>query len=87
MVEQETITQHLNDEEGLPLTFRYKLLAHTQNVGTQYGIEIESSRGDRDSLPNLSEDRQAVEELLALAARLSLSPTHLRDVAEDWLGQ
>ena len=87
MMEQDTITQHLNDEEGLPLTFRYKLLAHTQEEGMQYGIAIESSRGDRDSLPDLSGNRQAVEELLALAARLSLSPTHLRDVAEDWLGQ
>ena len=87
MMDRDTITRHLTDEEGAPLTYRYSILERVGEYGLEYGIEIENSRGDRDSLPGLSTDRQAVEEFLALAAQLFLSPTHLRDVAQDWLGQ
>lgn len=81
-------TRQLTDEQGNPLTFRYTLLEnHTQEGDIDYGIGIDSSLGNQICLPHLSVDRGAVESLLALAAHLTLSPTHLPDVVEDWLGQ
>ena len=81
-------TRQLTDEHGTPLTFRYLLLeTRTQDGGFDYGIGIDSSRSDHIRLPHLSVDRESVERLLALAERLTLSPTHLPEVVEDWLGQ
>ena len=81
-------TRQLTDEQGHPLTFRYTLLeTRTREGVADYGIGIDSSQGDQIRLPHLSVDRASVETLLALAERLTLSPAHLPDVVEDWLGQ
>lgn len=88
MQELITHTRHLTDERGEPLTFRYTLLeSRTQEGDIDYGIGIDSSRDDQIRLPHLSVDRAVVEGLLTLAIRLELSPTHLPEVVEDWLGQ
>ena len=81
-------TRQLADAHGNPLTFRYTLLeTRTQEGCPDYGIGIDSSQGDQIHLPHLSVDRESVEGLLALAERLTLSPAHLPEVVEDWLGQ
>ena len=45
-----------------------------------YGIKSHSY-----AIPDLSTDRRAVEELVALCNRLDLSEIHLLDVAEDFV--
>ena len=81
-------TKQIIDTQGTPLSFTYILLeSRTKDGDADYGIGIDSSRGESIRLPYLSPDRAAVEGLLELAARLTLSPVHLPDVAEDWLGQ
>lgn len=88
MQELTAYTRKLTDEQGNPLTFHYTLLeSRTRDEITDYGIGIDSSRGDQVCFPHLSVDRGAVETLLALAERLTLSPAHLPDVVQDWLGQ
>ena len=81
-------TRQLTDEQGNPLAFRYTLLeSGTQEGDIDYGIGIDSSLGNQIRLPHLSIDRGAVEALLEQCARLTLSPTHLPEVVQDWLGQ
>ena len=87
---QELIThaQSLTDERGNRLTFSYALLTERTDDGVvHYGIGIQSSMGDSIRLPRLSVDRSAAEHLLEQAAQAALSPTHLPEVVEDWLGQ
>ncbi len=88
MQELKTQTRHLTDEQGEPLTFSYTLLTERSIDGlTHYGIGIHSSGGDSVRLPRLGIDRAAVELLLERVAQAALSPHHLHDVVQDWLGQ
>ena len=81
-------THSLTDERGNLLTFSYALLTeYTDDRITHYGIGVHSSEGDSICLPGLSVDRSAVEHLLEQVALAGLSPTHLPEVVEDWLGQ
>lgn len=80
--------RHVTNEQGEPLTFSYTLLAEVSSDGfTHYGIGIQSSAGDCTCLSRLTVDRAEAEKLLELAVEAVLSPHHLTDVVEDWLGQ
>ena len=51
-----------------------------------YGAAVTSRRtGERAVVPNITVSIPRIDELMDLLVRNQVSPTHLRDVVDDWL--
>ena len=87
---------NIEEQRGFVSMTVYGLVSSTLSLDgedrTAYGIALcEREEGESASVLlsalELSEDRAAVERLVAACNRLLLSPTHFRDVVEDFLAR
>ena len=76
------------DESGKPHTFHYSLLTRQLPAGAflfeEYGVQVAEEGGSCVRLSGITHSRSRIDDLLALLADHTVSPTGLFDVVEDW---
>lgn len=70
--------------------YDYSILVDQVKVGSfaceSYGVSVTSRRtGEQAAVPNITVSIPRIDELIDLLVRNQVSPTHLRDVVDDWL--
>ena len=70
--------------------YDYSILVDQVEAGAfaceSYGAAVTSRRtGERAVVPNITVSIPRIDELMDLLVRNQVSPTHLRDVVDDWL--
>lgn len=73
-----------------PLTYDYAVLVDEVAAGSffceSYGAKITSRlSGESAAVGNITILASRIDELMELLVRNQVSPTHLRDVVDDWL--
>lgn len=80
----------LYPELGDQGAYDYSILVDQIAVGAfaceSYGAAVNSRQtGERAMVPNITVSVPRIDELMDLLVRNQVSPTHLRDVVDDWL--
>ena len=90
---QKLLEAYAREQDNQDQDAFYRVIATSRRIGIKqiltYGISVQSHSKDYESfvIPDIATDREDVEELAALCNRLQLSPIHLADVIEDFLGR
>lgn len=77
------------DEVGKPRKVMYSFLVDSVETpdffAENYGIILEEEKGDIVEISGITINLQRVEDLMGQLVTYQVSPTHCRDVVEDWL--
>ncbi len=77
------------DETETIYIFQYFLLTNTTILDgipyMDYGVMAQIPGSEPVRIPHLTTDRTRIDELLSLLQTYMVSPSHLRDVIDDWL--
>lgn len=77
------------DETGIKRTFNYYILVNEVETPVffteNYGISVEELQGVEIEMFGISPQLQRVEGMLDFLVKHQVSPTHCKDIVEDWL--